>query len=76
MVFIKLIAKTLKHVMEPSSWLLLLVTPGPFGTSVAVAISLNAARHVFFSPVIMIVMVVMMDDDGGWFGSCAGLLIC
>jgi len=67
MVLIKLIAKALKHVMKSSSRLLLLVSRA-LGTSVAVAISLNAARHLFF------VLVDDGDDDaGGWFGSSAGL---
>lgn len=76
MMLIKLITKPFKHIMKPAPWPSLLRRACILHTSIAVAISLNTARH---SDSIVERNAAynkkMVDDVGGWLEPGLDLLV-
>jgi hypothetical protein len=76
MMLIKLITKPFKHIMKPPPRPSLLRRARILHTSIAVAISLNTARH-YDSIVreLQLIKKMVADDVGGWFGAGLDLLV-
>lgn len=76
MMLIKLITKPFKHIMEPAPWSSLLRRACILHTSIAVAISLNTARH--YDSIVernAAYKKKMVDDVGGWLEAGLDLLV-